>query len=165
MAMLLVLQAASQGVDSWGTSRDGPVANYQDSIKAGYLTTDAKGVDSRLEAGSEAYDEQQQMDQINKLLQEEQVCTGSSMCMCLSMVSKMHLYMMPSCHCRILSLLITVAVPVSNASLLYCYRCRRSSMILSYHRQLISMSTSAFRPWSTMNASTLREQLWDDSPY
>ncbi|KAL3142838.1 hypothetical protein ABBQ38_003131 [Trebouxia sp. C0009 RCD-2024] len=66
-------KAASQGVDSWGTSRDGPVANYQDSIKAGYLTTDAKGVDSRLEAGSEAYDEQQQMDQINKLLQEEQV--------------------------------------------------------------------------------------------
>lgn len=159
------MQAASQGVESWGTSQDGPAANQHDSIKAGYMTTDAKGVDSRLEAGSEAYDEQQQTDQINKLLQEEQVCIGFSVCMCPYIVSKMHLYLMPACHCRFLALLITVAMHVSNASLLYCYRWKRSNMILPYHRQLISMSTSASWPWSTMNASMLRERLWDDSPY
>ena len=64
-------------MESW---REGPAGNYQDSIKAGYLTADAKGVDSRLEAASEAYDEQQQMDQINKLLQEEQVCIVFGVC-------------------------------------------------------------------------------------
>ena len=73
------MQAASQGVDSW---QEGPAGNHQDSIKAGYLTADVKGVDSRLEAGSEAYDEQQQMDQINKLLQDEQVCIECLVCVC-----------------------------------------------------------------------------------
>lgn len=68
--------AASQGAESWGSSRDGPAGSYQDSIKAEYPTADSRGADSMLEVGSEAYDEQQQMDQINKLLQEEQVCTG-----------------------------------------------------------------------------------------
>lgn len=63
---------ASQGAESW-SSRDGPATSYQDSIKAQYAAVEGRPADPMLELGSEAYDEQQQMEQINKLLQEEQV--------------------------------------------------------------------------------------------
>lgn len=73
--------AAGQGVESWGSSKGGPAGSYQDSIKAEYVTADSRGADSMLQVGSEAYDEHQQMEQINKLLHEEQVCTGLFVCL------------------------------------------------------------------------------------
>ena len=73
--------AAGQGVESWGGSKDGPAGSFQDGIKAEYMTADGRGADPVLQVGSEAYDEQQQMEQINKLLQEEQVCTGLFVCL------------------------------------------------------------------------------------
>ena len=79
---------ASQGSESWRASLDGPAASYQDSIKAQYAVAEHRGADSMLEGGSEAFDEQQQMEQLNKLLQEEQVCSSmtfaSGACWCKS---------------------------------------------------------------------------------
>ena len=70
----LVMQAAAfQGGES---SKDGLTGSYQDSIKAEYMTADGRGADPMLQPAGQAYDEQQQKEQINKLLQEEQVCTG-----------------------------------------------------------------------------------------
>ena len=57
-------------------SNYGLAGNYQDSIKAEYVTADGRSADPMLQVESEAYDEQQQMEQINKILQEQQVCTG-----------------------------------------------------------------------------------------
>lgn len=70
--------AAGQDGESWRSSQDGPgvAGSYQDSIKAEYTTAGDRAADPMLQVGSEGYDEQQQMEQINKLLQEEQVCTG-----------------------------------------------------------------------------------------
>ena len=65
--------AAGQGEE---VSNDGLAGNYHDSIKAEYVTADGRGADPMLPVESEAYDEQQQMEQINKILQEQQVCTG-----------------------------------------------------------------------------------------
>ena len=75
--------AAGQDGDSWRSSQDGPGAagSYQDSIKAEYTTAGNRGADPMLQVGSEAYDEQQQMEQINKLLQDEQVCTWELFCL------------------------------------------------------------------------------------
>lgn len=73
--------AAGQGAESWGNSKSGPSGSYQDSIKAEYMTADSKGADPMLQVGSEAYDEQQRMEEMNKLLQEEQVCTGLLVCL------------------------------------------------------------------------------------
>lgn len=77
----MIQVAAGQGAESWGNSKDGPAGSYQDNIKAEYMTADSRGADPMLQEGSEAYDEQQQMEQINKLLQEEQVCTGLFVCL------------------------------------------------------------------------------------
>lgn len=74
--------AAGQEGESWRSSQDGPGAadSYQDSIKAEYTTAGGRAAEPMLQVGSEAYDEQQQMDQINKLLQEEQVRTWEFVC-------------------------------------------------------------------------------------
>ena len=64
--------ATSQGAEPW-RSGDGPATSDQDSIKAQYAAVEGKLAESMLELGSEAYDEQQQMEQLNKLLHEEQV--------------------------------------------------------------------------------------------
>lgn len=67
--------AAGQDGETWRSSQDGPGAagSYKDSIKAEYTSAGNRATDPVLQVGSEAYDEQQQMEQINKLLQEEQV--------------------------------------------------------------------------------------------
>ena len=83
MCHLVMQAAAGQDGESWRSSQDGPEAanSYRDSIKAEYTTAGVKAADPMLQVGSKAYDEQQQMEQIDKLLQEEQVCSWESVCL------------------------------------------------------------------------------------